>query len=149
MEDLDHCDWKLVLQELFQGREAAAKLRGSLSGVHESEDESPAKVQQDLAQMVAGSFTKALSLLGHCEGTASDRTAASSCLSSTDSALPSPRPGKVNGRGRYKRWKSCNSWMATTPALVDDGHTWRKYGQKPIHGSDFPRSYFRCTHKND
>ncbi|XP_020572709.1 WRKY transcription factor 55-like [Phalaenopsis equestris] len=30
----------------------------------------------------------------------------------------------------------------------DDGYTWRKYGQKVILGARFPRSYFRCTHKN-
>ncbi|KAH0465404.1 hypothetical protein IEQ34_005507 [Dendrobium chrysotoxum] len=30
----------------------------------------------------------------------------------------------------------------------DDGYTWRKYGQKAILGSKFPRSYFRCTHRN-
>ncbi|XP_028778896.1 WRKY transcription factor 55-like isoform X2 [Neltuma alba] len=28
----------------------------------------------------------------------------------------------------------------------DDGYTWRKYGQKEILGSNYPRSYFRCTH---
>ncbi|KAG6526643.1 probable WRKY transcription factor 61 [Zingiber officinale] len=31
---------------------------------------------------------------------------------------------------------------------LDDGYTWRKYGQKDIHNSKFPRSYYRCTHKS-
>ncbi|WOL14766.1 hypothetical protein Cni_G23547 [Canna indica] len=30
----------------------------------------------------------------------------------------------------------------------DDGYTWRKYGQKDILNSMFPRSYYRCTHRS-
>ncbi|CAN1242430.1 WRKY transcription factor WRKY24 [Linum perenne] len=31
---------------------------------------------------------------------------------------------------------------------LDDGYNWRKYGQKHVKGSEFPPSYYKCTHPN-
>lgn len=28
----------------------------------------------------------------------------------------------------------------------DDGYNWRKYGEKQVKGSPFPRSYYKCSH---
>lgn len=58
-----------------------------------------------------------------------------------------PNPPK-DARRSYKRRKIEQS-MEIETSNMDDGHAWRKYGQKVIQNTKHPRNYYRCTHKTE
>uniref|UniRef100_A0A0A8YGX9 WRKY domain-containing protein n=1 Tax=Arundo donax TaxID=35708 RepID=A0A0A8YGX9_ARUDO len=61
------------------------------------------------------------------------------------SDLGSSRAVKTQKRIR----KGERTWTTNTFAPYDDGHQWRKYGEKKLSNSNFPRFYYRCTYKNE
>ncbi|KAL8056845.1 hypothetical protein ABFX02_04G145600 [Erythranthe guttata] len=48
----------------------------------------------------------------------------------------------------WRRKNRVTGQCKVTAFLEDDGHAWRKYGQKEILGSTHPRNYFSCAHRH-
>jgi hypothetical protein len=150
-------DRNKVLQGLIQGRESANQLRLILE--KPLGDDKSSIALDDLVTKILGSFTESISILNWRPiEEVFDRIPANTGGNSPSSGGrkydESEESSKSTSafkerRGSYKRRKSIQTLTKITPNLIDDGHAWRKYGQKSILNAKHPRNYYRCTHKFD
>ncbi|KAI6676051.1 hypothetical protein NL676_036847 [Syzygium grande] len=143
-----------AIAELLEGRELAFRLKTLLCKPSGSNGSVSA---DELVVKILRSFTESLSALSSCEESEVREDVSpqmggfgSGCddQGSEHSGESRKRPGLKDGRGCYKRRKESET-RTTKSSTKDDGHAWRKYGQKDILNSKYPRCYFRCTHKHD
>ncbi|KAM7499074.1 hypothetical protein LguiA_023488 [Lonicera macranthoides] len=64
----------------------------------------------------------------------------------TDSAEHSPPP--VEQQLEDSNQRISGDTVNIGCASSEDGYNWRKYGQKQVKGSEYPRSYYKCTRPN-
>ncbi|KAF3433261.1 hypothetical protein FNV43_RR24363 [Rhamnella rubrinervis] len=143
---------RLIKDQLRQGKELATQLQIVL---HNPTGEDGSVTAKELAVKIVTCFTDTLSVLSsssgggggdHVDHSHCDEPSSEDCGAET-STKRSP-VGFKDGRGCYKRRKTSQSWTIKS-STTEDGHAWRKYGQKEILHAKYPRAYFRCTRKHD
>ncbi|XP_047944261.1 WRKY DNA-binding transcription factor 70-like [Salvia hispanica] len=138
-----HARKRKALVKLVKGKEIAVQLQTLL---HEN---SEPVTEQQLAFQIYRSFSYTLSDLSSCTIQIPAVEGGASASSSDDTKKKKMKKRGVKDlRGCYKRRRTSDSWVTLSPTM-EDNYAWRKYGQKTILNSDYPRSYFRCTHKQD
>ncbi|XP_047153469.1 probable WRKY transcription factor 70 [Vigna umbellata] len=136
-----------AIEELLRGRDSATQLRSVING---NGEDSPSA--EKLVKEVLMSLTNSLLLLND-NPTSEFHDASNVQLWASpkleDSQESNCKNSRVKARrGCYKRRRTEQTREKESEAPIDDGHQWRKYGQKEILNAKFPRNYFRCTHRD-
>ncbi|KAJ7964900.1 putative WRKY transcription factor [Quillaja saponaria] len=159
MENLGFDREKAIEDELSRGVEFANRLQQLLND-QSTGDYDHTRFSQDLVVEILKSFRNSLSIL-NCNIGSSDHQEVSQMQVTGDSCptkFQVAEEGSKNTCTIQDRRKNPRrgrrillpSWERKTPSWIDDdGHVWRKYGQKGILNAKYQRHYYRCSYKTD
>ncbi|GJM99042.1 hypothetical protein PR202_ga16104 [Eleusine coracana subsp. coracana] len=131
---------RLVVTELSHIKDLAMQLQEHLDGSHDRCKHLTSQIFS-LTERSIGLITSSAGLI--CGRKRSAGSATPSPLSNVSDVLfKSTKKSELQENDDEASGEGEGVWP------VDDGHSWRKYGQKPILGGKYPRSYYRCRHRH-
>ncbi|XP_060203210.1 WRKY DNA-binding transcription factor 70-like [Lycium barbarum] len=145
-------DLKRAIEGLIRGREFTRRLKEIIKKPLGGGEVATINMAEDLVGKIMDSFSETLSMINSDDVRVVDTPFSDVEVKSPEdysSGSCKNTSTLKDRRGCYKRRKTSESNIKESSDLVDDGHAWRKYGQKQILHATYPRHYFRCTHKYD